>query len=140
MPERLGSFVGGFLLAAEDHRDAALRIELDDHVGALVGNPDVVSLVDADGMREGPGVKVVADLAKEFSVRGKFEELCGGGAVGGTRGVATREDEDVALGVDGDADGFAEVEIGGELEEIGNGVVADCGYGGLLGEKRSGQK
>jgi hypothetical protein len=46
----------------------------------------------------------------------------------------------VALGVDGDADGFSEVEVGGELEKIGNGMVADCGYGGLLGKERSGQK
>src|SRR5260221_4581363 len=40
--EGLGAFVGGFLLAAEDHDDAALGIELDDHVRAFVGDPDVV--------------------------------------------------------------------------------------------------
>ncbi len=140
MLERLGAFVGGFLFAAEDHDDAALGIELDDHVGAFVGDPNVVFFIDAHGMGEGPSVEVVANLAKELSVRGKFEKLSRGGSVGGTAGVAAREDEDVALGVDGDADGFAEVEVGGQLEEVGNGVVTDRGYGGLLGEERSGQE
>ncbi len=99
MLERLGAFVGGFLFAAEDHDDAALGIELDDHVGAFVGDPNVVFFIDAHGMGEGPSVEVVANLAKELSVRGKFEKLSRGGSVGGTAGVAAREDEDVSLGV-----------------------------------------
>ncbi len=32
MLERAGAFVGGFLLAAEDHDYAAVGVELDDHV------------------------------------------------------------------------------------------------------------
>ena len=42
MLQRRGVLVGRFLLAAEHHRDAALRREFDDHVRALVGDPDVV--------------------------------------------------------------------------------------------------
>jgi len=64
--ERLGAFVRGFLLAAEDHDDAAFGIEFDDHVGAFIGDPDVVVLIDLDGVREGPGVEMVADLAEKF--------------------------------------------------------------------------
>jgi hypothetical protein len=140
MLERLGAFVGGFLLAAEDHHDAALRIELDDHVGAFVGDPDVVFFIDANGMREGPGVEVVADFAEKFSVGGEFEELRGGGSVGWPGGVAAGEDEDVAFGVDRDAYGFAEVEVGGQLEEVEDGAVADFGDGGLLRGKRVGDE
>jgi hypothetical protein len=84
-------------------------------------------------MREGPGVEIVADFAEIFSVGGEFEELRGGGSVSGAGGIAAREDEDMAFGVDGDADGFAEKEVGGELEKVGNGAVADFGRR-LLGE------
>ena len=42
-------------LAAEHPLDAALRVELDDHVRALVDDPDVVLLVDADRVGVRPG-------------------------------------------------------------------------------------
>src|SRR5208282_864304 len=77
MLERLGAFVGSFLLAAEDHGDAAIGAELDDHVGTFVGDPDVVVLIDANGMCEGPGVKIVADFLDESSVGSELEELRG---------------------------------------------------------------
>src|SRR2546422_4816398 len=132
--ERLGAFVGGFLLATEDHHDAAFGIELDNHVGAFVGDPDVVVLIDFDGVGEGPGVEVVADFAEEFSVGSKFEELRGSGGVGGAGGVAAREDEDVAFRIDGDTGGFAEINIGRKLQEVGGGMEKD--FGRLLGGKR----
>ncbi len=68
MLERLGAFVGGFLFAAENHDDAAFGVEFDDHVRAFVGDPDVVVLVDLDGVGEGPSVKMMADFAQEFSI------------------------------------------------------------------------
>src|SRR5713226_9063397 len=136
--ERLGGFVGGLLFAAEDHDDAAFKVELDDHVGAFVGDPDVVVLVDFHGLGEGPGVEVVADLADEFSVGSKLEELRGAGCIGRAGAVAAREDEDVAFGIDGDASDFAEMDVGRKLQEVGNGVEAN--FGGLLGEKRSGHE
>ena len=111
MLERLGAFVGGFLLASEHHHDVALGIELDHHVGALVGDPDVVVLVDAHGVRERPGVEVVADLANIFAVRAEFQKLRGAGRVGRSGGVAARENEDVSLGIDGHAGDFAEIQI-----------------------------
>jgi hypothetical protein len=42
----------------------------------------------------------------------------------------------VAFGIDGDADGFAEVEVGGKLEEIRDGAVADFRDLRLLSEER----
>jgi len=42
-------------------------------------------------MGEGPSVEVVANLAKEFSVRGEFEKLRGGGTVSRTRCVAAEK-------------------------------------------------
>src|SRR5258708_28263925 len=116
MLERLGAFVRSFLLAAEDQYDAALRIELDDHVGTFIRDPDVVVSVDADGVGEGPGVEVVTDLAKKFSVGGKFEQLCGGGSVGWAGGAAAPGDKDVGFGIDGDAGSFGQVEGGGASE------------------------
>src|SRR5712664_3607128 len=133
--ERFGAFVGSFLLAAEDHDDAAFGIELDDHVRAFIRDPDVVVLVDFDGVREGPGVEVVADFAEKFSVGSEFEELRGTRSIGGAGAVGTGEDEDVSFRIDGDAGGFAEMEIGRKFQEVGNRVVAD--FGRLLGEKRN---
>src|ERR1700730_7693857 len=109
MLERLRALVRGFLLAAKDHDDAALRIELDDHVGAFVSHPNVVVVVDADGMGEGPSVKIVANLAKKLSVGREFQELGCGGTVRGAGRIAAREHEDMPLGVDGYADGLAEI-------------------------------
>ena len=97
MLPRLGVFVRGFLLAPEYHHHAALRVELDDHVRALVDGPDVVVLVDADVVRERPRVQVLADLADELAVRPELEQLRRGGAVGRSGRVAAIEDEDVLL-------------------------------------------
>ena len=125
MPERFSAFVGSFLLAAKDHNDATFRIELDDHVGAFVGNPNVVVPIDLDGVGEGPGVEMVADLAEEFSVSGELEELRSARAVGGTGGIAAREDEDVALRIDGDAGGFTEMKVRRKLQEVGDRLETD---------------
>jgi len=133
--ERLGAFIGGFLLAAENHDDAAFGIELDDHVGTFVGDPDVVVFVDFDGVGEGPGVQVVADFAEKFSVRSEFEELRRSGGVGGARSVTAREHEDVALGIDGSAGGFAEIDVRREFQDVRDGMEADLWR--LLSEKRN---
>ena len=134
--ERLGTFVGGFLLAAENHEDAAFRVELDDHVGAFVGGPNVVFPIDLDGVGEGPGVEMVAHLAEEFSVGRELEELRSARAIGRTGGIAAREDEDVALRIDGHTGGFTEMQVGRRLQEVGDRLETD--FGRLLGEKRSG--
>jgi hypothetical protein len=127
-------FVGGLLLAAEDHDDASGGIEFDDHVRAFVGDPDVVVPVDTDGVSVGPGVEIAADLAEVGAVGGELEELGGGGSVGWAGGVAAGEDEDVAPGVDGYAGGFAEIEVGREFEEVGDGVEGDFGDGLAVSE------
>jgi hypothetical protein len=90
MLERLGTFVRGFLLAAEDHNHAAFGVELDDHVRTLVGDPDVIFGIDFDGMAEGPGVQIVADLADELAVGSELEKLGGSGAVSWSGGIAAR--------------------------------------------------
>jgi hypothetical protein len=116
-----------------------LRIELDDHVGAFVGDPNVVFAIDANGMREGPGIEVVADFSEKFSIGGEFEKLGGGGSVSGAGGIAAGEDENVAFGVDGDAYGFAKVQVRRKFQKIRNGAVADF-WDGLLSEKREGEE
>ena len=95
-------------LPAEHHRHHPGRVELDDHVGAFVGHPHVVVLVHADGVRKGRGVVVLAPLLHELQVLIELEQLRRGRAAGRTRVAATRKDEEVALGVLGHANGFAD--------------------------------
>src|SRR5258706_3490817 len=64
---------------------------------ALVCGPDVVILVDLDGVREGPGVEVVANFAQNFSVGGELEELRGRSAIGGADGSGPSGDATLGL-------------------------------------------
>ena len=115
---RLG-IVGRFLLPAEHHRHVPFGVEADDHVRALVDGPEVVVLVEADGVRVRPGVEALADLAEELAGLVEQQDLRRGGAVGRPAGaVRARKDGDVALRVDGDARRFAEVHVGRQLEEV----------------------
>ena len=50
-------------------------------------------------MGEGPGVEIVANLAQVLPVGAELKELRRGSGIGGAGGVATRQDEDVAVGV-----------------------------------------
>src|SRR5690242_16978375 len=93
----LCAFVRSFLLTAKDHGHAPLGIELDDHVGALVGDPDVVVLVDLHRVRKRPRIEVMPDLTYELSLRTKLQKLRGACSVRGTSCLATREDENVSL-------------------------------------------
>src|SRR5579871_6498651 len=94
------SFVRSFFLAPEYHYYTTFGIELDDHVRPFVHRPEIIVLIESDGVGEGPGVEVVADLANEFPIRGELENLRGAGAIGWPGGVAAREHEDVFLRVD----------------------------------------
>ena len=136
--QRFGAFIGSLLLAAKNKRDAAGRIEFNDHVRAFVRDPDVVVFVDFHGVGKGPGIEMMANLAKKFSVRSEFQKLRSGRSVGGPSCAAARKHKNVALGVDGDARGFAKVKIGRELEEIGDRMVADFRW--LLSENSSGDE
>src|SRR6266851_4488289 len=109
------------------------RLDVLERLGAFVGDPNVVVLVDFHGVSEGPGVEVVAYFAEKFSVGSEFEELRGACSIGRAGAVAAGEDEDVPLGIHGDARGFAKVEIGRKFQKVGDRVETDLGR--LLGEK-----
>jgi len=81
---------------------------------------------------------MVADLVEKFSVWGELEELRGARSIGGTGAIASREYEDVAFGIHGDARSFTEMEVGRKFQEVGDGVETD--FGRLLGESRDGHK
>ena len=83
MFEWTSAFVGSFLPASEDHQHPAFRAELDDHVGTLVGDPDVIFLVHLYSVRKAPCVKMMTDLANELSVRVKLKQLSRCRAIGG---------------------------------------------------------
>ena len=106
--EVLLEIVDRFGLAAEHHRHVPLRVELDDHVRAFVGHPDVVVLVDADGVRERRGVVVRPPLLDELQVRIELEQLRRGRALGRADVAAAGEHEQVPLGILRDADGLAD--------------------------------
>ena len=54
-------------------RDQSLRIEFHHHVGAFVDHPDVVILVDFDGVGERETIGVLSPLLNEFSGLIEFE-------------------------------------------------------------------
>ena len=112
MAQRLSPFVRGFLFAPKDHQHAAFRIELDHHVRALIGRPNVVILVDFHRVRERPGVEIVADLANEFAVGIELQELSGACTIGGADGVTARKHEHVSVGVYGHTRDLPEVDVG----------------------------
>ena len=122
------------MLAAEHQRDTAGRIELDHHVRALVRRPNVALLIGFHGVRKGPGIKVVPDLAQEFSVGSEFKQLRGRCGIGRPGGVAPGEHKDVALRIHRNARDFAKIEVGRELQKIRSGVEAN--FRRLLSESR----
>ena len=137
MPQRSGAFVGCLLLAPEYHRDVSFRVELDHHVGSFVGDPDVVLPIDFHAVRVGPGVEPVADLAQELAIRRELEKLRGAGGIGWSARVATRENENVSLGIDRHASNFAEIHVRRKLQEFGHRLIRDLRNIGLLGLQQS---
>src|SRR6185437_8204393 len=85
----------------------------------------VVIAIDAHGVRIGPRVQIAADFAQKLPVGVKLEQLRGGGPVGRSAGVATRQYEDMALGIDGDAGHRAEIHVGREVQKVRHGVERD---------------
>ena len=139
MPERLGA-VGRFLFPPEHPHDAALRVEPDDHVRALVDGPDVVVPIDAHAVRLRPGIETIADLANERAVLIEFEELGRSGAKRGTvRAVRAREDEHVAARVHRHARDLAEVHARRKSGVVGDRREGDLGRA-LLREGRPGEE
>ena len=129
MLPRFGSLVGRFLPAPEHPNYATRLIKFDNHVGAFVDGPDVVVLVNAHAMGFRPRVKAFANFTQEFAFRTELQQLRRRGAIGGTSGaIGTREDEDVALGIDGHARNLAKVHPGRQLGEIRDGIVGDFWY------------
>src|SRR5579863_3767607 len=59
---------------AESHDYPALGIELDDHIGSLIHDPDIVMWIDLHGVRVNEAIQTLADLARESSVGVEFEE------------------------------------------------------------------
>jgi hypothetical protein len=117
------AFVRGFLLAPEHYVDPALGVELDHHVRALVGDPDIVLGVHLHRVRERPGVEVVAELPQIGAVGVELEDLRRRRAVGRAGRAASMQHEDVALRIERDAANLAQVEIGRQMEKIRNGFV-----------------
>lgn len=64
----------------------------------------------------------MADLAQKFAVGTEFEKLCGRCRIGRAGGIAARQDEDVALGIERDTTDFAEIHIVRQLERIRHGL------------------
>src|SRR5262249_23283553 len=97
-------------------------------------------LVDAHGMRERPGVEVLAALAEEHAVAVEFQNLRGSIAVGrAAAGAAACIDVDVPLGVDGDAGNLAEMHIRRKLQQVRDRIVGNFGRR-LLGQCRRAQQ
>jgi hypothetical protein len=102
-------------LAADRHQHAAVRVELDDHVGHLVHDPHVVLRVDADHVREQESVDTDANFIDEGAFLVELEQPRTAmrqdtrAAHRRRRGAGACVDEDVPLGVGRDARDLAEV-------------------------------
>ena len=114
-----------FRLASEKHCDASFGIELHDHVAHLVDDPDIVVRVDAHLGGEHESVDVFADFPHVLARAIELEHPRAAvrerphGADGDGRMAGACIDEDVALGIGGDARDFAEIEAGGQLNAFG---------------------
>src|SRR5258708_39958059 len=91
-------------------------------------------------MSERPGVEVLADLADEGAVGREFEKLRGGGEKGVPRGVAARQDENVAPGIHRDAGDFAEIHVFRQLEDVRHRLERDDRHRLLREELRAEQQ
>src|SRR6266478_1533428 len=112
--------------AAEHPNYATCLIEFDNHVGTLVDGPDVVVLVDAHTVSFGPGVKAFANFTQELAFRTELQQLRRCRTISGASGaIGTREDEDMALGINGHARNLTEIHPGRQLWEIRDGIVGD---------------
>src|SRR5262249_58930732 len=101
------------------------RMELDANVRTFIDGSVVVVFIDVFCVREGPGVKILTDLADVLAVGTEFKNLRRGCAVRGSGGVAAVEHENVSFRVYRHTRGFAEMQIRWELEEVGNRVERD---------------
>src|SRR5262249_2552041 len=107
----------GLGFAAQQEGNAALGVELDDHVRHLIDNPDVVLRIDADLLGEQERIDILADLANELAVAIELQQpraAVGKRARGADRNgrmAGPRVDENIALGIGRDATDFAEVNV-----------------------------
>src|SRR5947209_1770437 len=125
MRRRPGLYVSRVLLASENHGYTALGIKFDDHVRALVGHPDVILLIDLDGVRIRPGVQVVANFSQELPLSVELQQLCRSGSVSRAGRVAARQDENVPLGIDRHSSGFTEIQMRWKFQGIRNRLELD---------------
>ena len=111
-----------FRLAPEEKRDAALRIELHDHRGHLVDDPEVVLGIDANLRGKQKPVDALADFAREFPVAIELKQPRS--AVHERprrrhrhrRMAGARVDEDVAARIGRDAADLAEIDVVGQRQ------------------------
>ena len=109
-----------FRLAAENHLHAPVRIELDHLRRHLIDDPDVVLRIDAHLLRLQETVRALADLADELAGPIELEQPRSAvrhgarGAERHRRVAGPGVEEDVALGVGGDAGRFTHVDVVGE--------------------------
>ena len=61
----------------------------------------------------------MANLAHKFAIRIELQKLRGSCSVGGPGCLPTGEDENVSLGIDGDAGDLAQIQISWQLQKIG---------------------
>src|SRR5215831_408136 len=120
-----GTLVRRLLLATKHHVDPTFGRELDHHIRALVGHPNVVMTVDLNGVCEGPRIQVTTDLPNESTVGTKLEELCCGRGISGASRVTTRESKHVSPGIECNTADFTKIQIVRQMQWRGDGIVGN---------------
>ena len=130
---RAGAHGDRFRLAAHHQLNAAVGIELDHLRRSAIDDPDVVLRIDAHRLRVVEAVDADADLADELAGLIELEQPRAGLVEGARRAdrrvrrAGARVDEDVPLRVGRDAGRLAQVDVVGQLQQIGVRVVGDLG-------------
>src|SRR5581483_3854937 len=143
---RTHGIVDRLWFAPHRHDNAAFLIELDDHIRTFVHDPDVILRVDAHSMCLDKAIQALTDFSDVLAVLIEFEQtrcgthknaVCSGGYIYRS---GPRVNEDVTLGVRGDAQNLAEVDVIRHLQKIGRRVVRDFGNRALREDRYATEK
>src|SRR5271154_1860384 len=129
--DRQSRYALRLVLPAQQHLNPPVLVELDYHARHLIHNPDVVLRIDPDLLSDHETVRILPDLAYELpglielkQARASMRERAGR-SNGNRRVPHARVDENVPLGVSGDAGHFAWMNVIRKFQRIGAGIESD---------------
>ena len=117
--------------APQVHADITIWVELDDRIGSLVYDPEVVLVIEAHLVGIGDAVHALPDLSHVVAVLVELEQLRSGIRPDWTLICTTRviENHDVSHGIHCNTEDFAQIHVRGVLERPGKRLERNLGCG-----------